>query len=152
MKAAEYPFRPGAIKIIILVTDNSRVNHSSLTNETVAEALNNISARLVVIGKFPFKRAIAVDTFGHLYTKKNRVDKVTKWSDKLPQYDEYVQVLTKTQGVVIKLKAFESGKTDRVFQSIVERMREDKCDQECTCVTDEVGKGKTICKTVPSCN
>ena len=53
MKAAGYPFRPGAIKLVILVTDNIRVNHSSLTNETVAEALNNISARLVVIGKFP---------------------------------------------------------------------------------------------------
>lgn len=53
MKAAEYPFRPAATKLIILVTDSVRVNHSSLTNETVAEALKNISARLVVIGKFP---------------------------------------------------------------------------------------------------
>lgn len=53
MKAAEYPFRPAATKLIILVTDSVRVNHSSLTNETVAEALQNISARLVVIGKFP---------------------------------------------------------------------------------------------------
>lgn len=53
MKAAEYSFRPAATKLIILVTDSVRVNHSSLTNETVAEALQNISARLVVIGKFP---------------------------------------------------------------------------------------------------
>jgi len=53
MKAAEYPFRPAATKLIILITDSVRVNHSSLTNETVADALKNISARLVVIGDFP---------------------------------------------------------------------------------------------------
>ena len=53
MKAAEYPFRAGATKLIILLTNSLRVNHSSLTNETVSEALKNISARLVVIGNFP---------------------------------------------------------------------------------------------------
>lgn len=53
MKAAEYPFRPAATKLIILVTNSIRVNHSSLINETVAKALKNISARLVVIGEFP---------------------------------------------------------------------------------------------------
>ena len=53
MKAAEYPFRPAASKLFILVTDSARVSHSSLTNETVANALKNISARLVAIGNFP---------------------------------------------------------------------------------------------------
>ena len=53
MKAAEYPFRPAATKLIVLVTDSVRVNHSSMTNETVANALENISARVVVIGDFP---------------------------------------------------------------------------------------------------
>ena len=51
MKASEYPFRPGATKLIILITNSIRVNHSSLINETVSKALKNISARLVVIGK-----------------------------------------------------------------------------------------------------
>lgn len=52
MKASEYPFRPGATKLIIMVTNSPRVNHSSLTNFTVSEALKNISAKLVVIGDF----------------------------------------------------------------------------------------------------
>ena len=52
MKATEFPFRVGATKLFILITDSQRVNHSDLTSETVAEALKNISARLVVIGDF----------------------------------------------------------------------------------------------------
>ena len=53
MKAKEYPFRPAAVKLFILVTDSVRVSHSSWTNETVANALTNISARVVAIGDFP---------------------------------------------------------------------------------------------------
>ena len=53
MKAAEYPFRPDATILIFLLTDSVRVNHSSLTSENVANALQNIGARLVVIGDFP---------------------------------------------------------------------------------------------------
>ena len=53
MKAAEYPFRVGATKLFILITNSPRVKHSVLTNEMVIEALKNISARLVVIGDFP---------------------------------------------------------------------------------------------------
>ena len=52
MKASEYPFRPGATKLIIMVTNSPRFNHSSLTNFTVSEALKSISAKLVVIGDF----------------------------------------------------------------------------------------------------
>ena len=53
MKATEYPFRAGAAKLFILITNSQRVSHSSLTDETVAEALKKISARLVLIGDFP---------------------------------------------------------------------------------------------------
>lgn len=159
MKAAEYPFRAGATKLIILLTNSLRVNHSSLTNETVSEALKNISARLVVIGNFPYKKAIAVDSFNYLYSKKG-VFKVTKWSDKLPRYDEYVQVLSQTQGVTINLKSFEHPEpspkiwqTQRVFESIRRQIYDDieHC-KECSCVANEVGKGRTVCWTVQSCN
>ena len=100
---------------------------------------------------------IAVDTFGHLYHKKGII-KVTKSSDKLPdlEFDEYAQVIAKTKGVAINLKTFEFPRpnaniwqTIRVFEAIRKQVEEDieKCKQ-CTCVTNEVGKGKTICKSV----
>ena len=96
-----------------------------------------------------------MDTFDYLYNKKGEF-KVTKWSDKLPEYDEYAQVISKTQGVAINLKSFEYPRpsaniwqTTRVFETIRRQVEEDiaKCKQ-CTCVTDVVGKGKTICKSV----
>lgn len=99
-----------------------------------------------------------MDTFDYLYRKKG-VFKVTKWSDKLPEYDEYAQVIAKTQGVAINLKTFEYPRpnsdiwqTMRVFETIRRQVQDDidKCKQ-CMCATDEVGKGKTICKTVLSC-
>ena len=99
-----------------------------------------------------------MDTFDYLYSKKG-VFKVTKWSDKLPEYDEYAQVIRKTQGVAIDLKTFEHPtphpeiwQTRRVFETIRRQVQDDidNCKQ-CTCVTDEVGKGKTVCKTVLSC-
>lgn len=109
---------------------------------------------------FSYKRAIAVDTFNYLYTKKGHDVKVTKWSDKLPLYDEYVQVLTQTQGVTVNLKTFEYPEpnpkiwqTKQVFKSIRRQIYDDIEDcKRCTCVADEVGKGKTVCKTVLSCN
>ena len=96
-----------------------------------------------------------MDTFGYSYRKKG-VFKVTKWSDKLPEYDQYAQVIAKTQGVAINLKTFEFPRpnaniwqTVRVFETIRKQVEEDieKCKQ-CTCVANEVGKGKTICKSV----
>lgn len=53
MKAADYPFRPAASKLIVLVTNSIRVNHSNISSETVVKALKDIGARLVLIGKFP---------------------------------------------------------------------------------------------------
>ena len=53
MKAADYPFRPAASKLIVLVTNSIRVNHSNISSETVVKALKDIDARLVLIGKFP---------------------------------------------------------------------------------------------------
>lgn len=99
-----------------------------------------------------------MDTFNHLYSKRHR--KVHKWSDKLPQYDEYVRVLTKTQGVAVNLKrAFEEPQanpylwqTQLLIESILKQLNDaNKGCKECSCVIDEVGKGKTTCKTV-SCN
>ena len=113
----------------------------------------------VVFVCFSYKKAVAVDTFDSLYTKKG-VYKVTKWSDKIPQYDEYAQVVRQTQGVTVNLKSFEYPKPDprnwqtqRVFESIRRQVYDDieHC-KECTCVADEVGKGRTVCKTVMSCN
>ena len=103
--------------------------------------------------------AVAVDTFGIVYSKKGNYE-VTKYSDRLPQHDEYVQVMTQTQGVAINLKSFEYPKPDpkiwqtqRMFESFRRQIYDDieQCKQ-CTCIADEVGKGKTVCKTVPSCN
>ena len=100
-----------------------------------------------------------MDTFGLLYSKKG-VFNVTKYSDKLPQYDEYIQVITQTKGVAINLKSFEYPRpnpkiwqTEQVFKSILRQINDDivHC-KECSCVVDEVGKGKTVCKTVQSCN
>ena len=96
-----------------------------------------------------------MDSFDYLYSKKG-LSKVSKWSDKLPEYDEYAQVIAKTQGVTISLKMFEfprpdanNWQTKRVFETIRKQVEDDinKCKQ-CTCVTDEVGQGKTMCKTV----
>ena len=110
---------------------------------------------LLLIVCSSFKKVIAVDSFGYLYRKKGE-SKVTKWSDKLPEYDEYAQVIAKTQGVAINLKTFEYPRPDAnnwqtmlVFNAIRRQVKNDidKCKQ-CTCVTDEVGKGKTMCKTV----
>ncbi|XP_068740726.1 uncharacterized protein [Montipora capricornis] len=157
MKATEFPFRVGATKLFILITDSQRVNHSDLTKETVAEALKNISARLVVIGDFAFKKAIAVDTFGRHYVKKGEY-KVAK--SVLPQNDEYVQVLKETKGVAIQVKEFEfpkpdptKWKTKKLFEIIRRQINDDiQMCKECICLADEVGKGKVVCKTCEPAN
>lgn len=161
MKAVEYPFRPAASKLIVLVTNSLRVNQSDVSNGTVVKALKGIGARLVFIGKFPLKKAIAVDTFNNAYTKKGIFKTETGSLIKhyrLPQNNEYFQIVTETQGVGINLKpAFEGPKAnpeswqmDRILKSILRQVEQDTAQcKECSCVPDMVGKGKTICKAVP---
>lgn len=50
--ATKYPFRPGAKKIFLLVTDSRRVADSDLTSDVVSEAMKNIDAKLIVIGDY----------------------------------------------------------------------------------------------------
>lgn len=110
-----------------------------------------------------YKKAVAVDALNMLYLKKGEY-KATKWSDKLPKNDEYVEVVKQTQGVTVNLKWLEklpsrleqhrteARKEEAVFKSIRNQIDKDitHC-KECGCIADEVGKGRTICKTVLSC-
>lgn len=110
---------------------------------------------------FRIKNAIAIDTFNNAYLKKGISKAETKSLIKLyrpPQNDEYFQVVTETQGVGINLKpAFEGPKAKpdswqmkRILESIFKQLKHDTAQcRECSCVPDMVGKGKTVCKTVP---
>lgn len=110
-----------------------------------------------------YKKIVAVDALNTLYLKKGEY-KATKWSVKLPKNDEYVEVVKQTQGVTVNLKwleklpsrleqhGTEAKKEEAVFKSIYKQIYNDiiHCKQ-CNCIADEVGKGRTICKTVLSC-
>ena len=103
---------------------------------------------------------MAVDTFDQLYTKKAvKGHKIHKNSEKMSPKDEYAKVVLDTQGVTISLKKFELMAQDPeswtirgIHNSIMKQVMDDsKHCKECSCVSDSVGKGRAICKTVLSC-
>ena len=67
--------------------------------------------------------------------------------------DDYFRVVTETGGAVFNMKAFET-ELNKIARSLVSRALVTQVKknlslcQKCLCSRDEVGAGKTVCKTV----
>ncbi|XP_031551894.1 apolipophorins-like [Actinia tenebrosa] len=149
--ATKYPFRPGAKKIFLLVTDSRRVKDSDLTSDFVSKAMKSIDAKLIVIGDYYFKYGMyGGDTDRYRYYRKDPEGSIRKNRQRLPEEDEYVKVVSKTEGAVFMVKRFEKDKTNKYFSEMIKNVMlkysKGKRCMQCRCVPDEVGKGREVCK------